>query len=522
MARTIQCPTCKKPLQIHEEQIGQKLVCPNCNATFRVRSPGDKKSAPVGRLGTKSNPYHREQESTGPMPLSLDDDRTRLGKVIPSAGPLPSRNGGPPPLKKARREPQSLPLPRTPEPKSSGKFLTVLVVFLLLGGLGAGGWFGYQHWFARKGEQPNGKPPDSASSAKYGGIEIGSNGIKMVVVELRTIDGNIVPEVLDKNTANTGLVKSMDARGNYDPRVLERTASAVADYFNVMRKDFDVKPENIQIMCSSGISAKKPPKDASKQEIETFQASAKNNLDKLKSELKAKLDKDLDVIDAKKEAQLSFMAIVSKKEWDETLLIDIGSGNTKGGGFENKVFIDIEVKMGTQSYAEYVSKTKAPAQPFSDAVQQLAATNVAEPLRKEAEQTRTLQNRKVVQLLGGIVWVMATYTHPDKQLEHRSELVGADVAAFWSLLQIRDRAERRAQIVNKVKKAGDDKVAKAVEKDLDDIHKIFTDDELMAGAQILLAVDRQYRLEGKKIEFFRLGQYAWLLGFILDKSGQLK
>jgi hypothetical protein len=300
-----------------------------------------------------------------------------------------------------------------------------------------------------------------------------------------------------------------EGTNNFAAANLRTTISNVRIFYDGFIKA-GIPVENIYVMCSSGILSRL-----------SDQSAVKRNLDTLKSEVKSKVDKDLDVVDASEEARFSVMAIVPKKEWPNTLLLDIGSGNTKGGGFEGRGFIDIEMKFGAKSFAGEVKKQMAGGESFQSALNRLTPTLISGPLRKEFDRTRVLHSRKSIQLLGGIVWAMATFSHPEKQLENRSEFTSADIREFQTLLGTADIAQRRKKILDKLK-SPDEKLTAQVEKDLDAIHKIFKPEELQAGAQILTAMDQEFQLAGKKIEFFRLGQYAWLLGYVLDKSGQLK
>src|SRR2546421_665766 len=64
------------------------------------------------------------------------------------------------------------------------RFLALAAVVVLLGALGGVGYLGWQR-FAPKKETPPAPPPSPAAqeAERYGGIEIGSNGIKVTVID---------------------------------------------------------------------------------------------------------------------------------------------------------------------------------------------------------------------------------------------------------------------------------------------------------------------------------------------------
>jgi hypothetical protein len=105
--------------------------------------------------------------------------------------------------------------------------------------------------------------------------------------------------------------------------------------------------------------------------------------------------------------------------------------------------------------------------------------------------------------------------HPNNR-DVRVPLTDADVQLFSLLVRSTSNPEKlRADVLAKV---SDPKARPEVEKELKKIQETFTPDQLIAGSEILLAVEKELRLGNKQIVFFRKGHLAWPMGYILEKS----
>jgi hypothetical protein len=196
----------------------------------------------------------------------------------------------------------------------------------------------------------------------------------------------------------------------------------------------------------------------------------------------------------------------------------------KGGGFHNDVFKPIALAVGTVSYWETInSDPMSRGRPFPDAAATMTRTTIKDSLHAEAEPARALLQRNNALLIGGIVWAMATYTHPDKQLEDRPKLSHQDIADFKYMVETKGPTTIASEVLGRARETNNDQIVKLVHADIAKIqNEVFPDqNQLIAGAHLLAAVSEEFNLKNKDIEFFRHPQ-SWLLGFTLDKSGEWK
>ena len=80
----------------------------------------------------------------------------------------------------------------------------------------------------------------------YGGIEIGSKGVKAMVLELSPADKEGFYNVEEKfrRSINTGLITGVKETGAFSEDAIKETAEAVKELFNLIKKKYGVKEEN--------------------------------------------------------------------------------------------------------------------------------------------------------------------------------------------------------------------------------------------------------------------------------------
>jgi hypothetical protein len=367
--------------------------------------------------------------------------------------------------------------------------------------------------------------PNLASLGRFGGIEIGSTGVKMLGVEYYRVGEEVKYRLLgEPMDVNTNISDVPEGQNDLDARAVERTMAQVRDYFEAVRDQRGVPVENVFIVCSSGVLAK-------------FRddATRVRNRDKLAEAIREKTGKTPEFIDAHGEAKLSLQAIVPREEWKDAVLVDVGGENIKGGGFDKRGnFYDFSAKVGVKAYEKKVEKGKRTNETFAEAARRLREAEVDVPLKKELSEIQNLRERKKVYILGGIAWAMATYTRPEEfyapaggdHPKYHHPIDPGDFAKFDELLQAKKPADIKKDILARLQGKGP-----WVEDVSDNIEKIQTEvfkkqDRLIGGAQVLLGLAHELQLvpaqPGKEIFGFRYGHVAWLLGYIGDRSGHMK
>src|SRR5262249_26786275 len=142
-------------------------------------------------------------------------------------------------------------------------------------------------------------------------------------------------------TSNTTPAALKD--GKFREDAIDETAEEVGKFFKQMETDFKVPAKNIYVVGSSGLP--NPP-----------------NRDALVKAVKEKTGKDLRFVDARTEVALTIAGTVKPELRPTSLVMDVGSGNTKGGYFEKAApgerprVVSVSVPFGTVTYTTQVKK----------------------------------------------------------------------------------------------------------------------------------------------------------------------
>ncbi|MEP6668299.1 MAG: hypothetical protein ABJF10_04055 [Chthoniobacter sp.] len=332
----------------------------------------------------------------------------------------------------------------------------------------------------------------------YAVVEIGASGVKGMVVQ--TLAENADPE-----NPPVKMLKQYEPldKNAFTAEAASRVGEAVAQMHKQMQDEFKVPVNHFYLVGSSGIPAEVKSAIAGK----TFLEGA-----------------TIEYIDAVKEATLVFRGIVPARRMSQVVLLDIGSGNSKGAYVEKTkpalTFTTYSIPWGTKTYAQEINKGRKDGSQFMV---------VADPLRKElilpAVQSAVrdfpgMQNLRRVYLAGGIPWAMATLLHPeeigpDKKGRENSwvKLSVDDIAKFYNKATT-DVASLLQPDLAGVSKENRQKAEEEVAR----VGKVFNHDQLTAGAQILKTFADEMHFDKKDALFFsRRALYAWPQGYILEK-----
>lgn len=332
----------------------------------------------------------------------------------------------------------------------------------------------------------------------YAVVEIGASGVKGVVVQ--TVAENADPENPPIKTLKQ--YEPLD-KNAFTAEAAARVGDAVAQMHKQMLEEFKVPENHFYVVGSSGIPADVKSAIAGKTFLEGV---------------------TVEYIDAVKEATLVFRGIVPPKRLSQVVVLDIGSGNSKGAYVEKTkpglTFTTYSIPWGTKTYAQEINKGRKDGSQFMV---------VADPLRKElilpAVQSAVrdfpgMQNLRRAYLAGGIPWAMATLLHPeeigtDKKGRESAwvKITAEDIAKFYSKATTDPAALLQPDLAG-VRKENRQKAEDEVAR----VGKVFNHDQLMAGAQILKTFADEMHFERKEaIYFARRALYAWPQGYILEK-----
>jgi hypothetical protein len=379
----------------------------------------------------------------------------------------------------------------------------------------------------------------SAQTKYYGGIDLGSKGTKASLFYfVRDVDARDA-RVLFGKSINTKIVSSMTG-SQFSPEGIEDATNAVTILLEEMKKE----------------AAKQKLKDVTYFVVGSSGVAKGSNKDKLAESVMKATGIDMDFIDAKHEGYFSLVSSVPRASRARSILIDVGSGNTKLGclvgdaDFTN--FRGAEIPFGSVSGRNatidaWVKKKRAQAiaqfaeknghQPsetetaaivqditpesitpseFPVAVQDLMKERVGPSYSKESRDAPCLQNRQRIYWTGGAAWATATFIHPEGALKGYVILSHRDLDAFLARLTDGSWNQRKPtySFPKDMSVEHQQAIRARAEKDTADVMNVFVREDLLSGVSIMktaLDVGNPSSL----ILFVRNGSF--LYGYALDK-----
>ena len=373
---------------------------------------------------------------------------------------------------------------------------------------------------AAKGEQPSGDSGLTRSAAassdqagtiavgRFGGVEIGAKGVKASAVEIGARGGKPSLRVLDLDKKQTvNITISRLRKRNFADELIEDVAAVVGDFVKELEEKLGVPEANIQVVASSGVPFAK-------------------NFPELVSAVRKQTGKKLDQIDAKEEATLEAIALVPKELRTRVLLVDIGSGNTKGGVFLDdsgtpERFASFEIPLGTTTLARAVSaKLTEKRVSRAEVVREFIEHSVRAPFREQLGHTPELGQRDIVFLGGGSVWAFVTIMKPETATQPFPKISSVEFKAY---------VERLSELPGKYPSVDFERVQSVPVRTaaLADYNRIsgalgatavFRPDELQAGAAILEAASDALSFSTRTVYFDRNALTAWITALITPKE----
>lgn len=334
----------------------------------------------------------------------------------------------------------------------------------------------------------------NAQEVLYGGIEIGSKGIKMTVQDVYNLKKGGF-NVKSYWSENVGIARGISIDGTLLKEDIEKAGQVVLNNYNKILNEFKVSDENIFIVGSSGVAMASNTKDL----VETVKLLTK---------------KDLEFIDAQTEGKMLLRGCIPPSEYINSMVLDIGGGNTKGGyvdvyNSENFVFFPLSLNYGTITLTEAVNKKTNNQNDITEFRNK--AFGFLPQLREQvnamyASKPIALQKERIY-MSGGAVWAFYTLYKGLAQ-ENFSEFKLEDVIYYDAVLK------------NNFKKFED--MAK-IDKDIDKVLKTYSQKFLISGSNILLVcLEAIPNINDKRLFFAKEGQIAWLISYVADKSKKVK
>ncbi len=350
----------------------------------------------------------------------------------------------------------------------------------------------------------NNLKPKYNNSSIYTGIEVGSKGVKMSVIEIgKNAQNSGAFNILKDTSVNTDFI-------SFTPATFSATLNSFQGLYTTAIKEYKIPGKRIFTVISSGV----------KMQAEKDQKT--NWIINLIDSFRMKINepaRQVEVVNVMQEAMLSHLGIIPNSRRYTTFLIDIGSGNTKGGFFPNgnttnfKLF---QLNWGTKSTANETDKRCVEDNSLSNYNKQLSrvlvsAENSDIVYAVNASGAYPLSDNIAVS--GGIAWAIATLLHP--------ELIDNSIVTV-SFSEVEKFSEKLYKYfgslsANSLSQSGrNDEEKEIITKEVSRVLKVFDQKALMAGTGLLLKIMRQFEsaFESKQFFLVKNGQVGWVSAYV--------
>lgn len=343
------------------------------------------------------------------------------------------------------------------------------------------------------------------NSAVYAGIEVGAKGVKMSILEIgRNAQKTGAFNVLKDTSVNSDFI-------SFSPSSFQATLSALTNLYNTALKQYNIPAASIYTVISSGVKVQ--------AEKDNKNTQVNNLIDSFKS-IVNEPQREVSVIDVMQEAKLSHLGIVPESRRYTTFLIDIGSGNTKGGFFPNgdtKMLKLFQLSWGTKSTANATERRCDDDKTTDNFNRQLARVLTGaenSEITYMVNESGAYPMSDYIAFSGGIAWSAATLLYP--------ELIGNSVVpvTYDEMVKFGERIYKNypslsdAAITKSITDKTLDKVA--IAKEVKRVNQVFDQRSLMAGTGLLLKIMRQFEGIYEKKQFFLVknGQVGWISAYV--------
>ena len=342
-------------------------------------------------------------------------------------------------------------------------------------------------------------------SAVYAGIEVGSKGVKMTVIEIeKKADeaGNF--NSLKDSSVNTDFI-------SFNEPSFTATLNALTGLYQQALTIYKIPANNVFTVMSSGVKVLSE-KDNNKIWVEKLTDSFRNRIHEPQRSFK--------LISVQDEARLSHLGIVPEAKRFSTFLIDIGSGNTKGGYFPN---IDIssirlfDLSWGTKSVANATEKRMESDASLANYRKQLFRVlegGANQEIVYAINVSGAYNMSDNIAFSGGIAWALANLIHPELNSDDVVPVTYTEVEQFYNRIYENYSAYNPDVLAGKI--AGTEAEKKSASGVVKSVQKVFDQKALMAGTGLLLRIMRQFEgvYEQKQFYLVKNGQVGWISAYV--------
>jgi len=344
-----------------------------------------------------------------------------------------------------------------------------------------------------------------ANSSVFAGIEVGSKGVKMSLVEMdKNVQQNGSFNIMKDTSVNTDFI-------SFTQPTYQATLAALNKLYDVAITDYKIPSDHIFTAISSGVN------------IQAEKENKINWIDQLISAFRFNFnepERKVSVVSVRDEARLSHLGIVPDSRRYNTFLIDIGSGNTKGGFFPNdntKDFRLFQLSWGTKSISNAVEKRlegDITMDNFSRQLNRVLVTAENTEIAYAINESGSYPMSDNVAFSGGIAWALATIMFPELIENSVVPVTYEEVLSFSEKLLKHHASLSDYYILKTLTDKTLDK--DAIGKEVKRVNQVFDQKSLMAGTGLLLKIMRQFEsvYERKKFYLVKNGAVGWISAYV--------
>ena len=350
----------------------------------------------------------------------------------------------------------------------------------------------------------NNLKPKYNNSSIYTGIEVGSKGVKMSVIEIgKNAQNSGAFNILKDTSVNTDFI-------SFTPATFSATLNSFQGLYTTATKEYKIPGKRIFTVISSGV----------KMQAEKDQKT--NWINNLIDSFRLKINepgRQVEIVNVMQEAMLSHLGIIPNSRRYTTFLIDIGSGNTKGGFFPDgntSNFKLFQLNWGTKSTANETDKRCMEDNSLSNYSKQLTrvlvgAENSDIVYAVNASGAYPLSDNIAVS--GGIAWAIATLLHPELVDNTIVTVNFSEVEKFSEKLYKYFGSLSASSLLQNGR---NDEEKEIISKEVSRVLKVFDQKALMAGTGLLLKIMRQFEsaFESKQFFLVKNGQVGWVSAYV--------
>jgi hypothetical protein len=339
---------------------------------------------------------------------------------------------------------------------------------------------------------------NAAISDNYAGIEVGSKGVKLCILNPKIKSTDLSKKIIYDTTINTDFIK-------FTKQSAELTSIAIYSLYYLANERFNIPKDQIFLAISSGVK-QTADREKKPEMITLLQNDVK--------ELLQDKSRSMELITLAQESVFTHKSIVPQSDKMTTIVIDIGSGNTKGGYYiSDEVFNTFTIGWASKSIYNYVEKksnTNSDNLIFFLELQKKLAEISNVDLPAAIDKCGITNFDFNIVFSGGIVWGGATLMNPDQFKDKRIEVTYDELHTFYN------------QIYKNYAKYTSQNKSEAFVKEKQRIEKVFNQRSLMAGTGLLLKIMRKFEpiTNTKKFTMVKDNKSGWLPAYIQEKVKQ--